>query len=130
MGRNRLPSLTYQQLPVKQLPVHYARAGSGQPIVLLHGWGGEIASFGPIPAILAERFDVIALDLPGFGKTPLPDRPWGTDDYADLVVDCLRQLDLGPVTLIGHSFGGKTSIVVAAQHPEHVRRLVLVDSAG
>jgi pimeloyl-ACP methyl ester carboxylesterase len=97
---------------------------------LLHGWGGEIASFGPIPAILADRFDVVALDLPGFGMTPLPDRPWGTENYADLVADCLRQLELGPVTLVGHSFGGKTSILVAAQHPELVRRLVLVDSAG
>jgi pimeloyl-ACP methyl ester carboxylesterase len=110
--------------------VHCARAGSGQPVVLLHGWGGEIASFGPITSILAERFDMVALDLPGFGKTPLPDRPWGTDDYADLVVECLRQLGLGPVSLIGHSFGGKTSIAVAARHPELVRRLVLVDSAG
>ncbi len=130
MGLSGLPTLTFQVLDVNRLPVHYARAGSGQPVVLLHGWGGEIASFGAIPSILARRFDVVALDLPGFGKTPLPTRPWGTPDYAELVVECLRQLELGPATLIGHSYGGKTSIVVAAQHPELVRRLVLVDSAG
>jgi pimeloyl-ACP methyl ester carboxylesterase len=124
------PSLTFQVLELDRMPVNYARAGSGPPVVLLHGWGGEIASFGTIPAILARRFDVVALDLPGFGKTPLPDQPWGTPDYADLVAECLRTLGLGPATLIGHSFGGKTSILVAAQHPEIVQRLVLVDSAG
>jgi pimeloyl-ACP methyl ester carboxylesterase len=130
MGLSRLPSLVNRVVEIDRLPVHYARAGSGAPVVLLHGWGAEIASFGLIPSILAERFDVIALDLPGFGQTPLPSRPWTTDDYAELVRRCLERLDVEHVTLVGHSFGGKTSLTIAARHPELVRKLILVDSAG
>ncbi len=130
MGLSGPTTLSHHVLQVDRLPVHFARAGSGQTLLLIHGWGAEIASFGMIPSILAKRFDVVALDLPGFGQTPLPDRVWGTEDYANLVVEFMRQMNLGCVTLVGHSFGGKTSIAVSAHHPEHVKKVVLVDSAG
>ena len=126
----RLPTLSSQTLEVDGLTVHFAEAGSGPPVVLLHGWGGSIASFGPIPSILAERCHVIALDLPGFGQTPLPDRAWGACDFATLVADFIRQRELGPVVLVGHSHGGRTAIALAAREPKLTRKLVLVDSAG
>jgi pimeloyl-ACP methyl ester carboxylesterase len=108
----------------------YLEAGEGRPIVLLHGWGGRIESWGVIPAVLAERFRVVALDLPGFGETVGPERPWGPSDYADFVAHFLRERGLGPVTLVGHSHGGRTAISLAARHPELLDKLVLVDSAG
>jgi pimeloyl-ACP methyl ester carboxylesterase len=126
----RLPTLTSQTLEVAGLPVHFAEAGSGPPVVLLHGWGGSIASFGSIPAILAERCHVIALDLPGFGQTPVPDRAWGARDFATLVGDFIHRRDLGPVVLVGHSHGGRAAIALAAREPRLIRKLVLVDSAG
>ncbi len=126
----RLPSLSSQTLEVAGLPVHFAEAGSGPPVVLLHGWGGSIASFGPIPSILAEHCHVIALDLPGFGQTPLPDRAWGARDYATMVGGFIRQRELAPVVVVGHSHGGRTAIALAAREPELIRKLVLVDSAG
>ncbi len=124
------PTLAHDVREIAGLPVHFVHGGAGVPVVLLHGWGGEIASFGPLPALLAERFHVVVLDLPGFGRTPLPSQPWGTFDYADFVAALLRSLDLAPVTLIGHSFGGRIGIAVSAWHPDRVRQLVLVDSAG
>ncbi len=126
----RLPALTSQTTTVDGLPIHYAEAGRGSPVVLLHGWGGEIKSWGLIPAILAERFRVVALDLPGFGESSRPDRPWATADFARAVAGVVRNLDLSPAVVVGHSHGGRTAIVLATQEPALLRRLVLVDSAG
>lgn len=130
MGLGRLPALTSKTHQIGPIPVHYVEAGAGLPVVLLHGWGAEIASFGRVPVILAERFHVVAVDLPGFGRSPLPERPWGTSDYADCVAALVEETGLGPCALVGHSFGGQTSIHLAATRPELVRKLVLVDSAG
>jgi pimeloyl-ACP methyl ester carboxylesterase len=130
MARSGLPTLVHQFSEVDHVAVHYVVMGSGPPIVFLHGWGAEIASFGPIPMLLADQFQVVALDLPGFGKTPAPDRPWGTVDYACFVGKFLSTLGITPVTLVGHSRGGGIGVVLAAQEPELVSKLVLVDSAG
>ena len=121
---------TSATIEVERLALHYTTVGQGQPVVFLHGWGGQIASFGLIPAILGDRFRVVAVDLPGFGATPLPPVPWGTLDYADFVASFLRQSNLTPCTLVGHSFGGKVSLALAARDPDMVSKLVLVDSAG
>lgn len=123
-------SLRAATAEVAGLQLHYATAGHGQPIVFLHGWGGEIASFGPIPAVLADRFRTAAVDLPGFGASPLPPVPWGTFEYAECLASFLRQSDLAPCILVGHSFGGRVSLALAARHPDLVKKLILVDSAG
>jgi pimeloyl-ACP methyl ester carboxylesterase len=130
MGLPRLPALEHEIVEIDRRPVRYAAAGTGVPVVLFPGWGARIESWGPIPAILAERFRVVALDLPGFGETPGPDRPWGTYEYADFLAAFLEARELARPVLVGHSFGGKTSIALAARRPELVGKLVLVDSAG
>lgn len=130
MGLSGLPTLEHRILDVDGRPVRCAVAGTGPPVVLLHGWGARIESWGLVPAILAERFTVVAVDLPGFGETPLGERPWGVTDYADFVERLLETLRLGPVTLVGHSHGGRVSIALAARHPTLIGKLVLVDSAG
>jgi pimeloyl-ACP methyl ester carboxylesterase len=130
MSRVHVPVLAEKTVTIGDQPVHFVVGGTGRAIVLLHGWGGQIASFGPIPGILAEKFRVVAVDLPGFGESPVPSRPWDARDFGDCVAGLLRRLGLGPVTLIGHSHGGRTAIALAAQYPELVRKLVLVDSAG
>jgi len=130
MGLSHPLTLHYQTVEVEQLPVHSASAGHGRSIVFLHGWGGQIASFGPIPTLLADRFHTVALDLPGFGGTPLPAVAWGTFEYADFVAAFLRCCDVAPCVLVGHSFGGRVSLAAAARHPELVSKLILVDSAG
>ena len=130
MTRVDLPRLREKSETVGDQAIHFVAGGSGQPIVLLHGWGGQIASFGPIPGFLAEKFHVVVVDLPGFGESPVPTRPWDTQDYGDCVAGLVARLGIGPVTLIGHSHGGRTAIALTASHPPIVRKLILVDSAG
>ena len=68
--------------------------------------------------------------MPGFGKSQLPPTAWDTSDYAQFVTAFLEKFDIPKVHLIGHSFGGRISIIISAEHPEKVDKLILVDSAG
>jgi pimeloyl-ACP methyl ester carboxylesterase len=95
--------------------------GEGPPRVLaLHGWGRRGNDF----AASLGGFDALALDLPGFGATPPPNEPIGARGYADLVAPVLETFDAPPVVL-GHSFGGRIAVCLAAAHPERVGTLVL-----
>lgn len=95
------------------------RTGEGAPKVLaLHGWGRTRADW--LPALLGVP--ALAVDLPGFGASPAPDRAWGSRDYASLLAPVLAD---GGWTLAGHSFGGRVAVQLAAGWPELVDRLVL-----
>lgn len=100
------------------------------PIVVLHGWGAHIEAVAPILAALDGAADLIALDLPGFGESEPPPEAWDTDAYARFVLDFLDHVEVPRAHLIGHSHGGRVSIAIAADHPERVGRLMLVDAAG
>jgi pimeloyl-ACP methyl ester carboxylesterase len=100
------------------------------PIVVLHGWGAHIEAVAPILAGLDGAPDLIALDLPGFGESEPPPEAWDADDYARFVLAFLDELEVPRAHLVGHSHGGRVSIAIAAERPERVERLLLVDSAG
>lgn len=94
--------------------------GSGGPlVVLLHGWGRDRRDL--LPVVDGLPLAVAALDLPGFGTSPAPPEPWGAADYAAVVGDAVTDL-LGPglgagagsVVLVGHSFGGRVAVTLAA----------------
>ena len=93
--------------------------GSPARIVALHGWGRTGSDFVGVLAGL----DALAIHLPGFGPTAMPDAVWGTDDYARLIADAIEPF--GPVVLVGHSFGGRIAVRLAASRPELVSGLVL-----
>jgi pimeloyl-ACP methyl ester carboxylesterase len=95
--------------------------GSGPPDVLaLHGWGRRGSDF----SAALEGLDAIAPDLPGFGASPVPDEVIGADAYADIVAKILDSFDRPPV-LVGHSFGGRVAVCLAAKHPRMVGKVVL-----
>ena len=95
--------------------------GSSPPRVLaLHGWGRRGSDF----RRALDRFDVIAPDLPGFGATPVPDQVLGAQGYADLMSPILDEYDQPPL-IVGHSFGGRVAVCLAASHPDRVGSLLL-----
>ena len=103
--------------------------GSGEPVVVLHGWGGRVEAMAPVIHCLAESRRVLALDLPGFGESPAPGAAWGTSDYAAFVREVLASAGVEGADFVGHSFGAKTSLYLAATSGV-VRRLVLAGSSG
>ena len=95
---------------------------------MLHGGLGSIDMFGPSPALLAAGRQVIAVDLHGHGRTPLGDRPISLIDMGDDMAVLLERLGYRQVDAIGYSLGGGVAFRLAVQHPEMVRRLVLVST--
>lgn len=104
---------------------------SGIPVLLLHGWGGKIEVMQSVANGLALRGCCVHnLDLAGFGRSDLPPDSWGVPEYAAQVAAYLDLAAFKPVTLIGHSFGGRVSIVLGAEYPQYITKIVLTDSAG
>jgi pimeloyl-ACP methyl ester carboxylesterase len=108
---------------------YYEVRGHGEPLLLLHGGLGSIDMFGPVLPALAKGRQVIAVDLHGHGRTPLGNRNIDLVDIGNDLATLIKQLGYGQVDVLGYSFGGGASFRLAVQHPEVVRRLVLV-SAG
>jgi pimeloyl-ACP methyl ester carboxylesterase len=116
-------------VPANGVSYYYEIRGQGEPLLLLHGGLGSIEMFGPVLGMLAANRQVIAVDLHGHGRTALGDRPISLVDMGDDLAAVLRALGYGQVDVMGYSLGGGVAFRLAAQHPEMVRRLVLV-SAG
>lgn len=96
--------------------------GSRPPTVLaLHGWGRTHSDFDRV----LTGFDAISVDLPGFGATPPPSAVWGARDYAAALIPILQEFEEPPV-VVGHSFGGRVAVCVAASHPELVSALLII----
>jgi len=100
------------------------------PIILLHGWGGSIASVAALQDRLSKLYYVHALDLPGFGATPPPPIAWDVADYAAAVIAYMDSARLSRVHLIGHSFGGRISVVLGADYPTRIHKIVLTSTPG
>jgi pimeloyl-ACP methyl ester carboxylesterase len=103
----------------------FAEVGGGQGplIVALHGWGRDHRDF---QAVLSA-YPHLLIDLPGFGFSPAPPDAWGAADYASCVAAVLDQHGSSqPVAVVGHSFGGRVAVCLAASRPELVHAMVLV----
>jgi pimeloyl-ACP methyl ester carboxylesterase len=108
-----------------------AEAGTGDAIVLLHGLFFDHRSWDGVIAALGSDFRVVAPDFPGFGaseKPPATRFPYGIDSFAEAVADLYGGLGLARAAVVGHGLGGAVALTLAANHPELVSRLVLVDT--
>jgi pimeloyl-ACP methyl ester carboxylesterase len=111
-------------------PVHYADwGGDGPPLVLVHGLGGSLTNWMAAAPGLARTRHVMGLDLPGFGRTPPAGRSVSVEAQVALVAGFIERVAGGKCTLVGNSMGGTIACVLAANHPEKVSRLVLVNPA-
>lgn len=110
------------------LKLFYEVTGSGSPLILMHGWGCDHTTVASIAASAAETHTVYSLDLPGFGRSDEPREVWGVDEYTDIVEKFVHNLGLERPVLVGHSYGGRISILFASRND--VSKVILVDSAG
>lgn len=99
-------------------------------LVWAHGWGHSHLSLLPLAEAMRARTDSLLLDLPGFGVSPLPPVPWGTEEYADAIAEWLHGLPARRRIWVGHSFGCRVGLRLAARHPEAIAALFLIAAAG
>ena len=112
---------------INDTDVNYVDYGEGEnTVVLLHGWGQNIEMMKPVGDRLKKNNRVIIVDLPGFGNSPEPSKIWTMYDYAECIKKLLDELKIKKPILIGHSFGGKISLIYASMY--EVNKLILFGS--
>ncbi|HYD35363.1 MAG TPA: alpha/beta hydrolase [Vitreimonas sp.] len=109
----------------------YQVIGSGQPLVLLHGWGCDWQIWHPLITPLSAHFKLIIPDLPAFGQSSSPTETWQVSEYVLWLQEFIAHTTQNQnYHLMGHSFGGKMAAVHAASHPEKLQKLILIGSSG
>ena len=110
------------------LKVNINTQGNGDPVFLLHGWGCNHEIFKSIQTVLSAGYTTYNFDFPGFGASDEPDTIWGVEEYTRMVEQFARDNGIENPALIGHSFGGRVSILYSSRNT--TSRVVLVDAAG
>jgi pimeloyl-ACP methyl ester carboxylesterase len=119
------------QVVVDDLITNCELTGTGKLVLLLHGWGDSLHGLSELQAALAKHYNVLAVDLPGFGATQAPKSVWDLDDYSHFISDLLKKLDLGePYAVIGHSNGGALAIRATSLGLLKPKRIVLLAASG
>lgn len=118
------------KVTIEGIDINYITEGSGKNVLLLHGWGANIDTMMPIYNLLKDNFKVYAIDFPGFGKSQEPGDVFGVYDYARITKQFIDMMEMEEVILIGHSFGGRISLILSSKYKALVKKMVLVDSAG
>lgn len=115
------------KIKIRGVEMNYVRYGNSiNPILFLHGWGQNIEMMKPIADPLQDTHEIIIVDLPGYGESTEPLEAWTVQDYVDCIHEFVEMLKLENPILVGHSFGGKISLLYASQYS--VSKMVLFAS--
>jgi pimeloyl-ACP methyl ester carboxylesterase len=113
------------------IKLHYVRKGTGDPVILLHGWPGFWYDWRYVLPKLSLNFDVIAPDFRGFGESDkpqlLPHEGYAPEHLANDIMNLLKELDLGKVIIVAHDIGATIAQTIARQHVEMVKGMVLLN---
>lgn len=127
----RAGRLKLREVTIDGHRVPYLEGGRAEPLILLHGFGGEKDDWTPIARLLTPHFRVIAPDLPGFGdSTRRPEARYGVDEQLERIAEFAGVLGLDHFHLGGYSMGGYLAAMFAARHPERVDSAWLLAPAG
>jgi pimeloyl-ACP methyl ester carboxylesterase len=114
---------------VNGLKMYYEIRGTGTPLVLIHGGGSTLyTTFGLILPMLAQKHQIIGVELQAHGHTADRNEPSSFEQDADDVAELLKQLNIGSADIFGFSNGGNTAMQIAIRHPERVRKLIIASS--
>lgn len=110
----------------------YLNSQGQKPIILLHGWGAQKEKLLPLgKALERDHWQVLIPDLPGFGQSELPPKPWRVGEYANFVLKLVEEIFPNKkVWIFGHSFGGRLAIKLASLYPDKIAGIILCGSAG
>lgn len=113
---------------VNNVNINYINYGSkdGKDIVFLHGWGQNIQMMKMLADPLSKENNIVIVDLPGFGDSTEPTYDWMVDDYVEAIKSLLESLKIKKPILVGHSFGGKISLLYSSKY--EVEKLVVLGS--
>ena len=122
-------TFTFGRADVNGIRMYYRMAGSGEPVVLLHGFPETSNAWRKVMPTLAEHYTVLAPDLRGFGASDRPDTGYDKRTVAEDVHQLVYQLGLGPINLVSHDVGMMVGYAYASAFPSEVKRLVLMEAA-
>lgn len=121
-----------RNIEIDGMTIHYEVSGpesaDAPTVLLMHGWGCDHTTVRSIANALNPKLRVYNVDLPGHGKSTEPPTAWGVDDFTKLMEKFIKELGIKDPIPIGHSFGGRISILMASRNP--IKKMVLVDAAG
>lgn len=115
---------------VDSLIINYEKLGSGEAVLFLHGWADDLRTFDAMAELLSKKFQVIRLDLPGFGQSQIPPKAWGLSDYAAFLQSFMTKLDFRSHAIVGHSNGGALAIHAVASGAVKADKLILLAPSG
>lgn len=117
-------------IEIDGVSLHYRDSGeeSLRPVIIMHGWGCNVDTVASIENIFKGKMRVINVDLPGHGKSSEPSSVWGVEEFTSMMEKFISKLGLIKPSLIGHSFGGRISILLSSRGD--VDKVLLVDAAG
>ena len=114
------------KIKIQDVNINYIQYGEGKDILLLHGWGQNIAMMKPLGDNFSNNFRITILDLPGFGESDEPKETWTINKYADVLDDFIKAVGIKKPIIMGHSFGGRVAIRYSARNS--IEKLVLFGS--
>jgi len=123
-------TISDKQIDVQGRRIHYVEAGSGPPVVLLHGLGSDLRTWRLTIPALATDFHVYAIDQLGFGQSEKPEIAYRVSTLADSLDAFLKAAKIDKASIVGNSLGGWVAALFAISHADRLDKLVLVDAAG
>ena len=120
----RVEGVEHRFVDADGLRVHVAEAGQGEPVLLLHGWPQHWFMWREVIARLAGQFRLIAPDLRGFGWTEAPGDGYHPDTFVEDQIGLLDALGIESAKVVGHDWGGYTSLLLGIRHPDRIERVL------
>ena len=117
-------------IEIDGVSLHYRDSGEEtfKPVIIMHGWGCNVDTVASIENIFRGKMRVLNVDLPGHGQSTEPPSVWGVEDFTAMMEKFISKLGLAHPSLVGHSFGGRISLLLSSRND--VGKVLLVDAAG